>query len=147
MGKTKIEYSATPAVARGISLEPLLGMVNLWPAIKSKTPPDHVIVGGESGLGARPMNPAWVRLIRDQCQKAGVPFFFKQWGAYRPRSGKGWRVRENLAMEVVDWDNLSTGEKTWVAYDQEGNPTVMQKVGKRAAGRILDGRTWDELPK
>ena len=46
-----------------------------------------MIVGGESGPGARPMDPAWVREVRDQCIEAGVAFFFKQWGGFRPKSG------------------------------------------------------------
>lgn len=85
----------TPATVRFLSIEPLLedlGPVNLS-AI------DWVIVGGESGPGARPMNPAWVRSIRDQCLGQMVPFFFKQWGGVR----------------------------------------------KKSAGRLLDGRTWDQF--
>lgn len=85
-----------PAAVRFLSLEPLIGplpYLNLsgihW-----------VIAGGESGPKSRPMNPEWVRDIRDQCIAAGVPFFFKQWGG----------------------------------------------VNKKKAGRILDGRTWDEMP-
>jgi protein gp37 len=61
---------------------------------------DWVFVGGESGPGARPIDPAWVREIRDRCTRAGVPFFFKQWGG----------------------------------------------IFKSRTGRILDGRTWDEMP-
>ena len=80
--------------------------------------PNWVNVGGESGPGARPMHPDWVRSIRDQCLSAGVPFFFKQWGAYRP------------AEMVVD-----------------GRPEVQfLKVGKKKAGRLLDGREWNEFP-
>ena len=79
---------------------------------------DWVIVGGESGRDARTMHPEWVREIRDKCVAAGVPFFFKQWGEWGPTS-------------------------------QVGNPPadVMRRVGKKAAGRELDGRTWDQYPK
>lgn len=102
----RIDYlKQVPARVRFLSIEPLLGPVRLTR--------DHlrgihwVIVGGESGPGARPMDSSWAKDVRDQCQKYNVPFFFKQWGAYTP----------------------------------EG-----RKVGKKAAGRLLDGQTWDELP-
>ena len=75
-----------------------------------------VIVGGGSGPGARPMDPAWARDIRGQCEDAGVPFFFKQWGA---------------------WGPLST---------DAGDQIAMKRLGKKAAGRLLDGRTWDGMP-
>jgi protein gp37 len=70
------ELRAAPAAVRFLSVEPLLediGMIDLSGI-------DWVIVGGESGRGARPMAPAWARSIRDQCDRANVPFFFKQWG-------------------------------------------------------------------
>lgn len=83
----------TPAAIRFVSAEPLLGSIDLTPekspylyynAISDGSPvwrgPNWIIVGGESGPGARPMHPDWVRNIRDHCQKAGVPFFFKQHG-------------------------------------------------------------------
>jgi protein gp37 len=78
---------------RFLSIEPLIapvGKLNLFGI-------DWVIVGGESGPGARPMHPAWVRDIRDQCQAAGVPFFFKQWGGVHKKAagaeldGREWR--------------------------------------------------------
>lgn len=75
---------------------------------------------------ARPMNPAWVRLLRDQCQAAGVAFFFKQWGAWRPAS-------------VINRPDRRC------AYT--ANPAPMVRVGKTAAGRELDGRTWTEFPE
>jgi protein gp37 len=86
----------TGAVTRFLSLEPLLGpLPNL-----NLLDIDWVIVGGESGPGARPVREAWVTEIRDQCVAAGVPFFFKQWGG----------------------------------------------VFKKRKGRLLEGRTWDEMP-
>jgi len=86
----------THAAAKFLSLEPLLGPIpNL-----DLGGIDWVVVGGESGVGARPMKPEWVTNIRDQCIKAQVPFFFKQWGG----------------------------------------------VNKKKAGRLLEGRTWDEMP-
>ena len=86
-----------PAAVRFLSLEPLLGPL---PELDLSLI-DWVIVGGESGPGARPMDPAWVLELRDQCQNAGVAFFFKQWGGVR----------------------------------------------KKKAGRLLEKRTWDQMPR
>lgn len=72
-----------PAGVRFLSIEPLIGPVGRL----DLSAIDWVIVGGESGPGARPMHPDWVRAIRDQCERAGVAFFFKQWGGPRPKSG------------------------------------------------------------
>ncbi|MCI0527392.1 MAG: phage Gp37/Gp68 family protein, partial [Nitrospira sp.] len=69
-----------PASIRFLSIEPLLGPIKRLPLRGIS----WVIVGGESGPGHRPMSPSWVRDIRDQCQNAGVPFFFKQWGGRSP---------------------------------------------------------------
>lgn len=88
----------TPAAVRFLSCEPLLGPVNLNPLgycwcgsgedawLCCARRPDWVIVGGESGAGARPMHPEWARSLRAQCQSAGVPFFFKQWGGRTPKA-------------------------------------------------------------
>jgi protein gp37 len=72
-----------PAGIRFLSVEPLIGRIGKL----DLTGIDWVIAGGESGPGARPMNPEWVREVRDQCLDAGVSFFFKQWGGFRPKSG------------------------------------------------------------
>jgi protein gp37 len=89
---------------------------------------DWVIVGGESGPGARPMRPDWVRGIRDQCQAAGVPFFFKQWGAWA-----------HIPSDTRKYPHAA--EKHWWS-DQN----LMARVGKKAAGRLLDGIEWNEFP-
>lgn len=102
----------------------------------------QIIVGGESGPKARPMHPEWARGIRDQCVSAGVPFFFKQWGAWAPidmpweqNSPKGCAHNET-------WLNLAGGsgfhgDSVW----------RMRHSGKKSAGRLLDGREWNEFPK
>ncbi|SFR15365.1 DUF5131 family protein [Desulfoscipio geothermicus] len=152
----------TPAAVRFVSCEPLLGPMNLrelalgsnghgldfkvdaltgWAhGYNEKTgkPKIHrndefcrihwVICGGESGPGARPMHPDWVRNLRDQCQAAGVPFFFKQHGE--------WRECE----PPDQWD--SAKYKTTQAHG-----THFVKLGKKAAGRLLDGCEWDEMPE
>jgi protein gp37 len=101
-----------------------------------------IICGGESGPGARPMHPDWARSLRDQCQRAGVPFFFKQWGAWIPESeiprmpGRtilGTISGEQLAFPVSRFENhcgISFG-----------------LAGKKNAGRLLDGREWNEMPE
>lgn len=73
----------TPARIRFLSIEPLIGRIGRI----DLSGIDWIIVGGESGPRARPMDPSWVREIRDQCQQAGIAFFFKQWGGMRPKSG------------------------------------------------------------
>ncbi len=148
---------ATPAAVRFLSCEPLLGPIDLqtisyvdgdrdmhvdalsreaWvnnsdsPAAYCNesdgvTGIDWCIVGGESGPGARPMHPEWARSLRDQCQAASVPFFFKQWGEWTDR-----RVGIPCGTTATDLDGAH-----------------LYRVGKKAAGRELDGRTWDEYPE
>jgi protein gp37 len=118
---------------------------------------DWVIAGGETGPGARPCNPNWVRKIRDDCQAAGTPFFFKGWG--------GWGVKvvnhlthKQYAGQLVPYttvcssDRKSIGEVTYHAYPADvvdndfRDIEVMERMGKKRAGRVLDGRTWDEVP-
>lgn len=80
--------AATPAAVRFLSCEPLLGPLDVS-AYLATGRIHWVIVGGESGAGARPVDPAWVRALRDQCVACGVPFFFKQWGGVaRARAGR-----------------------------------------------------------
>lgn len=141
---------ATPAAMRFVSVEPMLGVVDLTD-VTADTPEtrgptqwdvlddtgeeaparlDWVVCGGESGPGARPMHPDWARSLRDQCQAAGTPFLFKQWGEWAP-------------------DCLCATSKAHATVDrpQPGLPGCMFRCGKKAAGRTLDGRTWDEQPE
>ena len=129
------------------------GMLNPYQIDSLKQPVlDWVIVGGESGPGARPMHPDWVRSIRDQFQAAGVPFFFKQWGNWCPESG-GYYDLKNVAL----FNEEQNGEQPIYLRDlepdrrdnwDENQPgdTHIYRVGKKKAGRILDGRIWDEYP-
>jgi protein gp37 len=123
----------TPAAVRFLSCEPLLGSVDLrgrFAFPREDGPRIHwVIAGGESGPGARPMHPEWPRSLRDQCAAASVPFLFKQWG--------NWAALKQLPYETSPTARTLT---TVVA-----GKTVFH-VGKQAAGRELDGRTWDEYP-
>lgn len=107
---------------------------------------DWVIVGGESGHHARPMHPDWARSLRDQCQAAGVPFLFKQWGEHdlnydRDRDDPDYRRCDKMAKLPGRWINLAgghgfNGERVHYAH----------RVGKKAAGRLLDGVTHDGFP-
>lgn len=146
--------TATPAAVRFLSCEPLLGPVDLQNIVTPRRyssglldaftldfkthhqeiiagppsghgPIDWVIAGGESGRGARPMHPDWARSLRDQCAAAGVPFFFKQWGAFSP-------------------DLVAVGasaERHWFE-----DTTFVDHVGKATAGRLLDGREHNGMP-
>jgi protein gp37 len=148
----------TPAVVRFLSCEPLLGPVDLnavprpdnayfiWRGetgcLTDRDEPDDyvyvskrdlihwVIVGGESGSKARPMHPWWVQELRDQCQAAAVPFFFKQWGE--------WKETHALLC-----NEPGIKGKPWVTFDPD---TSVCRIGKQAAGRELNGRTWEEFP-
>lgn len=153
-----------PAPVRFLSIEPMLGPITLWttdslprvgPGVKyqyacRQPEPPHlrgktghsvceigihwVIAGGESGAQARPGHPDWFRSLRDQCQAAGVAFFFKQWGE--------WIDNYN-----VDTDWWNSGGRDQVRGSVNLGNRTMHKVGKHQAGRLLDGRTWDELPQ
>jgi protein gp37 len=112
-----------------------------------------VICGGESGPGSRPMHPDRARSLRDQCAAVGVAFHFKQWGAWIPWeeeqipnlvSQHGKSMDGNCLPDLSDCEVL----KQWnddLLYAGEGW-CVHQRVGKKAAGRLLDGREWDEVP-
>jgi len=120
------------AAVRFVSCEPLLGRVDLsaWlSGHRRRRGVDWVIVGGESGHKARPMHPEWATDIRDQCASAGVPFHFKQWGQWRP-----------------DSDAIPCGRRRVHVHDSRRDSIALVRVGKHAAGRDLDGRTWDEFP-
>jgi protein gp37 len=91
----------TEAKVKFLSCEPLLGPLRL--NLKGI---DWVIVGGESGHGARPMRADWARDIRDQCRTAGVPFFFKQWGAYDERGIRVGKGRAGRKLDGATWDDI-----------------------------------------
>jgi protein gp37 len=133
---------ATPAAVRFLSCEPLLGPLQLsrlgadyLASGKSgeRRGVDWVIAGGESGPGARPMHPDWARALRGQCHAAGVAFHFKQWGEFLP---------DDQYSECHPYGSMLG--KTPASVHPDG--MAMWRVGKRAAGRLLDGRTWDEVP-
>lgn len=164
---------ATPAAVRWVSAEPLLGPIDfkrcrqrdesvdaiageIWRAgcgsessttWRGKPKLDWIVVGGESGPGARPMHPDWARSIREQCAAAGVAFFFKQWGEWAPGEAV---ARAPTRTEVGAWlfrewtsRPVTLRESEQMCIDDE--PDVW-RVGKARAGRLLDGREHNDMP-
>lgn len=166
---------ATPAVKRFVSIEPMLGPVDLTSidylegqiegadesgtldALRGLTmddAPTHpaldwVICGGETGPGARPMHPDWVRGLRDQCKDAEVPFFFKSWGEWLPCSD---------CPDDLDFEKHASGFIGDDGIFDAGDDGAFQcrngvrdeqtfRVGKRTAGRLLDGQEHNEMPE
>lgn len=127
---------ATPAAVRFISAEPLLGDVNIGIWRWRKPGLDWVIAGGESGPHVRPMHPDWARSLRDQCQAAGVPFFFKQWGEW----SFDQKFYQKLPASRVRYFEPN------VIHPNGDRDCLMYRVGKKKAGRLLDGREWNEFP-
>lgn len=150
------ELRRTPAAVRFLSIEPLLediaGDLDL-------TGIDWVIVGGESGPDARPMHPDWVRRIRERCGAQGVPFFFKQWGAWLPISEMTEPEFDRLYEPAPEQDperarrcrvqnfgiGFDGGKDHWRKVG--GYPSYLTfRVGKKAAGRTLDGKLHGAMP-
>lgn len=122
---------AAPAALHFLSCEPLIGPLGKLPLGADGI--GWVIAGGESLTTARPMHPDWVRSLRDQCEAAGVPFFFKQWGEWGPD------------------DLLPVGEAIYEHYSFGKNALLMglehmYKLGKSRTGHLLDGQTYQQFP-
>ncbi|QLC26118.1 phage Gp37/Gp68 family protein [Parasphingopyxis algicola] len=113
-----------PAKVRFISAEPLLGPISIDRWLDDSL--DWVITGGESGPKARPSNPAWFRDLMNQCMAYDVAFHFKQWGDWAPGQGIALAKARQMVLE---------------------DGTTMHRLGKKHAGRELDGETWNGLPK
>lgn len=147
----------TPAAVRWISAEPLLGEVDLGRIVMpdgdalgsalyndgESAGLDWIVVGGESGPKARPMHPDWVRSLRDQCAEAHVPFLFKQWGEWAPHESRpgadlGGQMRRGTAVLLHAPGNPE-------GHFRKGD-AFMERVGKKAAGRLLDGVLHDSYP-
>lgn len=164
----------TPAAVRFLSCEPLLGPVDLDPNWLHPKNPDPmpldgrfrlpeegvgwVIVGGESGPGARPMMAGWAWALRDQCEAWDVPFTFKQWGAWAPLTGTGakpptpagvWTSDPGRLMDHLDSVMCRVGDYGFITGLIAGGEPASQhmaRVGKKAAGRVLDGVVHDAQP-
>lgn len=141
---------AVPAYRHFLSLEPLLGAVNLDIPVghDGKALVDWVIVGGESGHHARPMSIQWARALRNQCAAAGVPFLFKQWGEWAPAGVRPSETPGRFAFG--DWGHdparFTLTDRYPRAFTSFGARCILEHVGKKAAGRLLDGRTHDGFP-
>ena len=147
------------AAVKFVSVEPMLGPVNLsiWFYSGFMEPPfddcvDWVICGGESGPGARPMHPDWVRSLRDQCKEAQVPFFFKQWGEWQNGSCFKEKVKHLFMLDdgqafgysietgMVEIKNVSS------EYWNKHTPVTVSKVGRKQSGNLLDGVRYETYP-
>jgi protein gp37 len=146
-----------------ISAEPLLGPINMTDYLEEFIEHeedntiwlrgiDWVIVGGESGPHARPMHAVWARALRDQCQEAGVPYFFKQWGEWLPDS-------QIIEHDPRHWPRFTLASFGTLDIDGAWNPDVypakfpverqecMYRLGKENAGDLLDGKAWHQFPE
>lgn len=160
----------TPAVKRFVSLEPLLGPVDLgrlhctgyecpdvhfvfdcltgrsenadW-VYHGENTLDWVICGGETGPCARPMHPSWARTLRDQCVAARVPFFFKGWGEWYPEGWVHYDSRFDHPYMVLTLDGRIVPNREALAPSHN---VELRRLGKRRSGRLLDKREWNEMP-
>ena len=130
-----------PAAKRFVSIEPMLGPVDLYKQNNMVLGfhLDWVICGGESGPRARPMHPTWIRDTRDQCNRVGIPFFFKQWGEW---------VDEFHPLAILGKCKQSDQfvKKVQTPYGPDYKGVYMYRVGKKKAGHLLDGEEWREKP-
>lgn len=162
----------TPAAVRFVSMEPLLGPVNLT-RLHGHCPthdfeggfcsgpcpdliiPDWVIVGGESGPNARPMHPDWARKLRDQCRQVGIPFWFKQWGEWvevpieEARHGDQWLLSRDGA--VWGWPYPWREDNPPQAGADEGRwaderDVLLRRVGTKTAGHLIEGVEYHQWP-
>jgi protein gp37 len=143
---------ATPAAVRWLSIEPCLGPIHLGAIPRGGAGKEGnihwVVVGGESGPNARPMHPAWVMSLRNQCERSELPFFFKQWGEWAPVSNLPEDTRLDFAHWA--WVNSAGGDHipAFVQFKKKpANHELMGRVGKKLAGRLLDGVLHDEYPE
>jgi len=127
-----------------VSYEPAIGSLILPPEFLERGKRAWCIVGGETGPGARPMNPDWVRKVQRQCVEAGVPFFLKQNGLWIPVDtvGDDPDPEGRSAMAYKD----GTVDQNWQPGSKCLGAQVLWRVTKKQAGRLLDGRVWDQTP-
>ena len=134
---------------RFLSVEPMLGPIKLGiyghrvgaPDSAIRGVIDWVICGGESGPHARAMHPAWARSLRDQCAAACVPMLFKQWGEWLPvnvtiRADEEWPYTSDPKLRLVPGGWVNGSERS----------LFMRNIGKKAAGRLLDGVEHNGYP-
>lgn len=148
---------AVPAAKRFLSIEPMLGAIDLTRMIVAENGTvyegaichkriDWVIVGGESGPSARPMHPNWARSLRDQCKAAGIPFFFKQWGDFAPSLIQdGGRTCDHIP--IAGMTDFTPQISRKFTHDwNDGTALGAVRLSKKAAGRLLDGADHNGVP-
>lgn len=149
------ELLKVPAAVRFLSCEPLLGPIQLGVGdqffdygVGNAAKIHWVIAGGESGANARPTHPLWFRSLRDQCKAAGVPFHFKQHGEYL-----SYTWGDMSADELCEYNRagakmitLESDGRYLADGDDEIDASLMVRVGKKTAGRLLAGREHNEFP-
>lgn len=142
LGTTVTSQNTVYRIARLVDIKAMAGTrnTNLWlsvePLLGHTVLPEHALraiswiaAGGESGPNARPSHPNWCRLIRDDCKRHNIPFFFKQWGEWGPSCNHG------------SHDQGVIGKATIIM-----RPYIMYRVNKKQAGRTLDGQVWSQVP-
>ncbi len=148
----------------GLSIEPMLGPIDITSWLHAI---DWVVCGGESGGGARPMQPAWARSLRDQCAAANVPFLLKQWGAWLVAESVShpppddltvdfWKFQDGDEFHIVSdgHDIVMCGAqdakeptKLWRNYWADGSGNLAKRMSKKSAGRLLDGIEHNGFPR
>lgn len=139
-------YLPCPNSLDGLPMDPSTGAYECcsrcdWTGISCEPALDWVICGGESGSGARPIHPDWARTLRDQCDAAQVPFLFKQWGEWAPSEN----CTIDCTAEALIYDATA---KEWRKSIDGGwiGDQAMCRVGKKRAGRLLDGVEHNGFP-
>lgn len=143
-----------PAAVRFVSCEPMLLSVNLNLCHSCQIEPDKcdehnkidwIVCGGETGPGARPMHPDWIRSLRDQCQDAGTPFFFKSWGDWVSFEDTNIIMVDRIDVRKLPLCEFADGTKIRT-HDFHFSDKTVYKVGKKKAGRMLDGKEHAGMP-
>jgi protein gp37 len=145
------------AVVRFLSIEPMLGLIDLYrggfsfleksksPSGKSYQKIDWVICGGETGPEARPVHPDWILKIKNQCITTDVPFFFKQWGEYSPTVE--WAKPNSITPEKIRWVKPSGKVvKTGIGQMYDGD-ALMHRGGSKNTGNRLNGKVFEQFPE
>jgi protein gp37 len=143
-----------PAAVHYVSYEPACSAVDFTPWLGRL---GWLIAGGESGSGASPSHPDWFRSARDQCERAGVPFFFKQWGSWKPETVANKGPKKVMSSDGTTLHLGMYGRECLVCLDSfvyNGSPALDGRPGRIVLarsytadnGRELDGRTWDGFP-
>lgn len=150
-----------PAAKRFVSIEPMLEPVHIGlphPHMRQQFIDDlpfagaldWVILGGETGLNARPVHPDWVRSVCGQCRAAGMPFFFKGWGEWGPADQPeiAYHINPGITKCIyIDRTGQRRDTNELISFSIPDDWAHMARVGRKKAGRLLDGREWNEIPE